>query len=637
MRRSARSIRPSSSSLGSRHARAEEELAAVGVEVGGQQGDALGLERLLDGADDRVQPLGQGLRALLCENGVGAGEPHEARWWRPGARGPAAPVPRTRRGRSGRGSRIRCSASGGTDAGRPGSVRGSRRRSSSAPSSRGRVLPRGSRAAVAAADDDLAGVGGLLGERPPHVAPGPSTSSSRVGEPTRKQLDVAGVHARPTSTARSGRRTSAPRPPSRSEARISTAASQACSGWSVAAEEEEQRVAAELEQLAAAGGGDGRASAPKTRLRVSTISSAPIRPCRDSRSVRAVNPDTSAKTSVPSTVRCSAPGASSSQTSVSGGTWRRRSVIGRAPFVLVRAGVHPESARLPHAQGVEPADPPSAGAQGGLVRVDFLGVRGSVCAPGRDFVRYGGNTSCVAVSTAPARLPTLVLDAGTGIRGVTRHARRARRFAASILVSHLHWDHVRGCRSSRPATGPAPRSTRPARPGRQVRARPDRRRHVAAGLPDHARGTARRLDLRRRAPGRARGRGLRGAASRSRTRAAHLRLPRAPTGALDRLRARPRARARGLRRRARRAGRASTCSSTTRSSSSPSGRAAVDYGHATVDDAIRLAERVRRRHARAVPPRPAPHRRRPRRDRAAVHGVDPDRHRGRRATALDLA
>ena len=50
---------------------------------------------------------------------------------------------------------------------------------------------------------------------------------------------------------------------------------------------------------------------------------------------------------------------------------------------------------------------------------------------------------------------------------------------------------------------------------------------------------------------------------------------------------------------------------------------AVDYGHATVDDAIRLAERVGAGAGRAVPPRPAPHRRRPRRDRAAVHRVDP--------------
>ena len=53
------------------------------------------------------------------------------------------------------------------------------------------------------------------------------------------------------------------------------------------------------------------------------------------------------------------------------------------------------------------------------MRVDFLGVRGSVCAPGQDFVRYGGNTSCVVVRADGDAAPALLLDAGTGIRTVT--------------------------------------------------------------------------------------------------------------------------------------------------------------------------------------------------------------------------
>ena len=77
------------------------------------------------------------------------------------------------------------------------------------------------------------------------------------------------------------------------------------------------------------------------------------------------------------------------------------------------------------------------------MRVDFLGVRGSVCAPGRDFVRYGGNTSCVAISVDEFTPPALVLDAGTGIRGVTGMLEGAP-FRGTILVSHVHWDHVQG-------------------------------------------------------------------------------------------------------------------------------------------------------------------------------------------------
>ena len=53
------------------------------------------------------------------------------------------------------------------------------------------------------------------------------------------------------------------------------------------------------------------------------------------------------------------------------------------------------------------------------MRVTFCGARGSTPAPGPDFVRYGGHTSCVALSHDgdPADLrPTLLLDAGTGLR-----------------------------------------------------------------------------------------------------------------------------------------------------------------------------------------------------------------------------
>ena len=73
----------------------------------------------------------------------------------------------------------------------------------------------------------------------------------------------------------------------------------------------------------------------------------------------------------------------------------------------------------------------------------MLGVRGSTAAPGPDFVRYGGHTSCVAVTHDGATVPTLVLDAGTGLRNVTERL-GGRAYDGSILLSHLHWDHVQG-------------------------------------------------------------------------------------------------------------------------------------------------------------------------------------------------
>ncbi len=77
------------------------------------------------------------------------------------------------------------------------------------------------------------------------------------------------------------------------------------------------------------------------------------------------------------------------------------------------------------------------------MRLVLLGVRGSTPAPGPEFVRYGGHTSCVAVIPDGSDVPTLVLDAGTGLRGLTGLLGGAA-FAGSILVSHLHWDHVQG-------------------------------------------------------------------------------------------------------------------------------------------------------------------------------------------------
>lgn len=94
--------------------------------------------------------------------------------------------------------------------------------------------------------------------------------------------------------------------------------------------------------------------------------------------------------------------------------------------------------------------------RGRRVRLLLLGVRGSTPAPGADYVRYGGHTSCVAIlpdaggpddagvnRTAGAGDPALVLDAGTGLRGLTA-VLSGRAYSGSVFLSHLHWDHVQG-------------------------------------------------------------------------------------------------------------------------------------------------------------------------------------------------
>jgi phosphoribosyl 1,2-cyclic phosphodiesterase len=77
------------------------------------------------------------------------------------------------------------------------------------------------------------------------------------------------------------------------------------------------------------------------------------------------------------------------------------------------------------------------------VRLRLLGVRGSTPAPGPAFVRYGGHTSCVAIAANAQHAPTMVLDAGTGLRMLTALLPEPA-YRGAILLSHLHWDHVQG-------------------------------------------------------------------------------------------------------------------------------------------------------------------------------------------------
>ena len=80
------------------------------------------------------------------------------------------------------------------------------------------------------------------------------------------------------------------------------------------------------------------------------------------------------------------------------------------------------------------------------MELTFWGVRGSIPAPGPGTTRYGGNTSCVSLRTGDDRL--IVLDCGTGARNLGISLMNgplgSGQGAASILLSHAHWDHIQG-------------------------------------------------------------------------------------------------------------------------------------------------------------------------------------------------
>lgn len=76
------------------------------------------------------------------------------------------------------------------------------------------------------------------------------------------------------------------------------------------------------------------------------------------------------------------------------------------------------------------------------MNVLFCGVRGSTPAPGHEFARYGGNTSCVALAH-DGEPPRLVLDAGTGLKRLSAEL-GGEPFRGTVLLGHLHWDHTHG-------------------------------------------------------------------------------------------------------------------------------------------------------------------------------------------------
>ncbi len=75
------------------------------------------------------------------------------------------------------------------------------------------------------------------------------------------------------------------------------------------------------------------------------------------------------------------------------------------------------------------------------IQIVFRGVRGSLSTPGPDTAGVGGNTSCVEVLAGGRRI---VLDAGSGLRSLGDELMADGPTATTLLLSHLHWDHIQG-------------------------------------------------------------------------------------------------------------------------------------------------------------------------------------------------
>lgn len=77
------------------------------------------------------------------------------------------------------------------------------------------------------------------------------------------------------------------------------------------------------------------------------------------------------------------------------------------------------------------------------MKITCWGSRGTVPVAGADYIRYGGDTTCLQIENG-AEDTILIVDAGTGIRRLGRQLLEGPQRTCHLLFTHAHWDHIMG-------------------------------------------------------------------------------------------------------------------------------------------------------------------------------------------------
>lgn len=91
-------------------------------------------------------------------------------------------------------------------------------------------------------------------------------------------------------------------------------------------------------------------------------------------------------------------------------------------------------------------------------KVKFWGVRGSYPVVNKDFLKYGGNTSCIEINAGSKRI---IIDGGTGIIPLgdkiykeyissAENVQDRIPMNTTVLLSHVHQDHIQGLNFFKP-------------------------------------------------------------------------------------------------------------------------------------------------------------------------------------------
>jgi ribonuclease BN (tRNA processing enzyme) len=70
------------------------------------------------------------------------------------------------------------------------------------------------------------------------------------------------------------------------------------------------------------------------------------------------------------------------------------------------------------------------------------GSRGSIPVSGEEYIKYGGDTTCLEIRSRDDRI--IIVDAGTGIRRLGNALINEGRFSYDMFFTHAHWDHLMG-------------------------------------------------------------------------------------------------------------------------------------------------------------------------------------------------
>ena len=76
------------------------------------------------------------------------------------------------------------------------------------------------------------------------------------------------------------------------------------------------------------------------------------------------------------------------------------------------------------------------------MKIRIWGSRGSIPVSGKEYLKYGGDTTCLEIRTKSGDI--IIVDAGTGIRRLGNQLAKENCRDFNFIFTHAHWDHLMG-------------------------------------------------------------------------------------------------------------------------------------------------------------------------------------------------